>query len=284
MNLHTWSVITDPLRMTKRFSPSLPWVEKQRLSWPENYSAEETLLSTIVHCTSSIRSLRKTDTDTLNRTSILHAIPVMQSGVSRAVEAARMALKSGPDMSRYEDENEYFWVLYCHWVTLNVPLTPFTVLFCHIIANIKDCEKDLKLLERFVRSMHRSRGVSDGTEKLYQLCSVFWNVAKAYVQVKNQEVSGVYGSGSGMLIGTNQANAQPVTGDFDEYLSALGLAPQPVQTTSTDLTAPGFQLEEDMSNYLQDWWSGNGNLYGLLDQDLGNINGLGLEGYAMQTL
>ena len=42
--------------------------------------------------------------------------------------------------------------------------------------------------------------------------------------------------------------------------------------------------KEDISNYLQDWWSGNGNLYGLLDQDLGNINGLGLEDYTMQRL
>lgn len=224
------------------------------------------------------------NTHCLDRTSILHAIPVTQSGSSRAVEAARMALRSAPDMSRYENENEYFWVLYCHWVTLNVPLTPFTVLFCHIIANYRDCDADLRLLERFVRSMHRSRGVSDGTEKLYQLCSVFWNVAKAYVHVKNQEVQGLQENSDGIMSSTTQAGTQPVTGDFDEYLSALGLAPQPVHIDSTDLPGSGFQLEEDISNYLQDWWSGNGNLYGLLDQDLGNINGLGLQDYTMQSL
>ena len=169
-------------------------------------------------------------------------------------------------------------------MTLNVPLTPFTVLFCHIIANYQDCEEDLNLLERFVRSLHRSRSVSEGTEKLFQLCSVFWNVAKAYVHVKNQELSEHHGTSNAMETNNDQTLPQSVTGDFDEYLSALGLAPQPAQMGSTDLTVPGYQLEEDISTYLQNFYSGNASLYGLLEHDLGNISGLGTGHYSFQAL
>lgn len=167
---------------------------------------------------------------------------------------------------------------------MNVPLTPFTVLFCHIIANYQDCEEDLKLLERFVRSLHRSRSVSEGTEKLFQLCSVFWNVAKAYVHVKDQEVNKRYGASNSMETNNGQVLPQSVTGDFDEYLSALGLAPQPAQIDSTDFTMSGHQLEEDISTYLQNFYSGNASLYGLLEHDLGNISGLGTGEYSFQAL
>lgn len=167
---------------------------------------------------------------------------------------------------------------------MNTPFTPFTVLFCHVIATWKDCEGDLKLLEGFVRSLHRSRSVSDGCEKLFQLCSVFWNVAKAYVHVKNQEVRRLQENNDRMASSNDFGIPPSVTGDFDEYLSALGLAPQPIQADPTNLTSSEIQLEEDISNYLQNFYSGNASLYGLLEHDLGNISGLGVDDPSFQAL
>lgn len=168
-------------------------------------------------------------------------------------------------------------------ITLNTPLTPFTVLFCHIIANHKDCKEDLQLLERFIRSMHRSRSVSEGAEKFYQLCSIFWKVAEVYVHVKNTEEQNIQET-NGEAQDAQRTDLQPIIGDFDEHLSALGLAPQPFQLGPTDLLSSEFPLEEDMSTYLQDWYSGNASLYGLLEQDLSNISGLGLEDCPAQNL
>lgn len=162
-------------------------------------------------------------------------------------------------------------------ITLNTPLTPFTVLFCHIIANYKDCKEDLQLLERFIGSLHRSRSVSEGAEKFYQLCSVFWKVAEAYVQVKSDETKFLQAIDNGKAQDTHSIALQSGIGDFDEYLSALGFAPQMFQVGPTDLPTSQFPLDGDMSSYLQDWYSGNASLYGLLEQDLSNIGGFDFE-------
>lgn len=152
-------------------------------------------------------------------------------------------------------------------ITLNTPLTPFTVLFCHIISRQTDCAEDLELLKRFIRSLQYSRNVSEGADKFYQLCSVFWKVAEAYIQVKDNETRNM------QLIGqeSNASAQQPITDDFDEYLTALGLVPQPFYTSTTSLPESELPFDNDMSTYLQDWYSGNASLYGLLEQDLSNI-------------
>lgn len=166
---------------------------------------------------------------------------------------------------------------------MNTPLTPFTVLFCHIIANHKDCKEDLQLLERFVGSLHRSRSVSEGAEKFYQLCSVFWKVAEAYVHVKKDETGSFSNSGNAVGQSTHSTAQQSGIGDFDEYLSALGLAPQFFQVGLADVTATQLPLDEDMSTYLQDWYSGNASLYGLLEQDLSNIGGFNFQQHSTQN-
>ena len=154
-----------------------------------------------------------------------------------------------------------------HRITLNTPLTPFTVLFCHIISRQADCADDLHLLKRFIRSLQYSRNVSEGADKFYQLCSVFWKVAEAYVQVKDTETRNMQLTGQEMDPDTQQPNID----DFDEYLTALGLAPQPFYANATTLPDSELPLDNDMSAYLQDWYSGNASLYGLLEQDLSNI-------------
>ena len=134
-----------------------------------------------------------------------------------------------------------------------------------------------------MRSLHRSRSVSEGAEKFYQLCSVFWKVAEAYVDVKSNEVN-INDAGPSLAGDAHTTVLQPGVGDFDEYLSALGLAPQPAQTDTGALPSSEFPLDEDMSTYLQDWYSGNALLYGLLEQDLSNITGLEFEDYSVSGL
>lgn len=125
-----------------------------------------------------------------------------------------------------------------------------------------------------------SRGVSEGAEKFYQLCSVFWKVAEAYVHVKNRELRNLQHESGTMALGPQSELPQTMVGDFDEYLSALGLAPQPYHMDADDMSSSEFPVQREMSTYLQDWYSGNASLYGLLEQDLSNISGFDVDQYS----
>lgn len=112
---------------------------------------------------------------------------------------------------------------------------------------------------------------ADFCVRFYQLCSVFFNVADAYVRAKQQEQKRRISS-SKSQIGQNQQWNQPLTGEFDEYLSALGFAPQqnmpPLDSSNMN------QMDTDMSAYLQqDWYTGNVSLYGLVEQDINTMGG-----------
>ena len=161
--------------------------------------------------------------------------------------------------------------------TLNAPLTPFTVVFCHIIANHNDAQDDLQLLEKFVMGLQSARQISEGVEKFYQLCSVFWKVAEAYVRAKNEEAKFLHSSNSMSASNMQNTSWQPAIGELDGYLSALGFAPLLPSAGHSDVYPASSAMETDMSTHLYDWYSGNASLYGLLEQDLSNINGLGMD-------
>lgn len=115
---------------------------------------------------------------------------------------------------------------------------------------------DLQLLGDFVRSLTSARQVSEGIDRFYTLCSMFYQIAEAYISAKSQEA---------------------VMSEFDDYLSTLGLLPQNAgldngySVAGQDAMMPG--------NY-QDWYSGNVSLYGLIEDDMGigNFN----QGFSMQ--
>ena len=174
--------------------------------------------------------------------------------------------------------NVYAWTVYCHWVLLDAPLTPFTGVFCNVIANPESSQEDLQLLEDFVASLQPAVPLSEGVEKFYQLCSIFVNVARAYVRAKTQqrhanERSDEYNFPQAL---------QPAIGEFDELSAALGFF-GPDFTASQDLTMgsePGTDVSDGLNPSiaepaikpsLLDWQSGNVSLYGMLEQDLNDI-------------
>lgn len=103
---------------------------------------------------------------------------------------------------------------------------------------------------------------------------MFYKVAEAYVRAKEQEQKRRVSSNKSQL-GPNQPRNQPSTGEFDEYLSALGFAPQ---QNMPPITSDMNPMDTDMSAYLQqDWYTGNVSLYGLVEQDVNTMNGLGFD-------
>nr|POE81228.1 hypothetical protein CFP56_77450 [Quercus suber] len=152
---------------------------------------------------------------------------------------------------------------------LNTPLTPFTVLFCHIIADHHNVQGDLDLIRDYVASLRPACQLSDGIEKFYRMCSVFWRVAEAYVSAKQTEEASRLQNAT-----TITRDLESVMGEFDGYLSSLGFAPVPQETGIDDPTSS--VATSDMSSYLYDWYSGNASLYGLLEQ---NFEGLDLPNF-----
>ena len=158
-------------------------------------------------------------------------------------------------------------------IILNSPITPFTVLFCHVVAHPATAHDDLCLLAEFVGSLRPSRNISEGVDKLYRIISVFHKVAELYVEAKENESTEHLSTNNIGLVppGEGSQYVLPASEDFDQYLAALGFAPQAFQTTSDNVdSATDGYLDEDRS-WLQDWYSGSQSLMGLLEFDLEQI-------------
>lgn len=187
-----------------------------------------------------------------------------QNGTSPALDAARRALWLSIEIKKvHKDLPETMWSSHCHWTLLHAPFTPFTVVFCNIIANTLDASEDLRLLADFVATLKSLSSLSEGVAKLYRLCDVFQKVAELYVQAKAQEATRVN------LQETNaappmQPSMQPAINDIDGYLSTIGFAPPPTENFANN-SLGNDQLD---ATYLNDWFYGNSSLMGLLEQDL----------------
>ena len=161
---------------------------------------------------------------------------------------------------------EYMWAAYSHWTLLSAPFTPFTVIFCHIIANPSTSRDDLALLESFVQALEMLSQVSDGVAKLHRLCDVFQKVAELYVQAKSQEVTRSMAATTSEINGTTPSMA-PAINEIDGYLSTIGFAPPTAPAASGALGDTSIDQYFD-ADYLNEWFSGNSSLMGLLEQDL----------------
>jgi hypothetical protein len=195
---------------------------------------------------------------------VQHATMSAQTGTSPALEAARHALWLSIEIKRAnKDLPETMWSSHCHWTLLHAPFTPFTVTFCHIIANPTNASEDLRLLADFVATLQSLSHLSEGVAKLWRLCDVFQKVADLYVQAKAQEATRMTLKNNSAAPPT-QPSMQPAINDIDGYLSAIGFAPPATENFANNATG-NEQLD---ASYLNDWFYGNSSLMGLLEQDI----------------
>ncbi|OGM48383.1 hypothetical protein ABOM_003361 [Aspergillus bombycis] len=78
---------------------------------------------------------------------------------------------------------------YANWVLLFSSFTPFIVIFLHAIAATSS--DDIQLLNKVVESLQHIRSVSPSSERLYQICSTFLQIAKGLVKTR-QSCVGAY--------------------------------------------------------------------------------------------
>lgn len=188
---------------------------------------------------------------------IQHAARSIDDSDSPALETARHALRltiaMGDIQTRLTDS---MWAAHCHWTLIYAPFTPFTVTFCHIIANTTNAANDLRLLQDFVRTLETLSHYSKGVAKLHRLCHVFEKVATLYVQAKAVEAANAtVPNNSVVLLGS--LFVQPEISEVNAYLSTIGFAPPAANSIQADSI-------DGAPTYLNDWFYGNSSLMSLL--------------------
>ena len=218
--------------------------------------------------------------------------PETPSGLSlKCIDAARKAMQIHQQLAMsFKDCDSYMWKSYIDWsvaCTIQYPLqsanvmfpeprslllfpfAPFMVLFCHTItASSLD---DLKLLEDVSDSLQAAGKISEGADRLYRLCVVFYQVAKVYVDAQLKELE---------CANTSVDISYPYPGtEFDSFFTALGFVPpQPPPPSrgmeSNSISAgpgdvhaqqpEGFEMEQT----LEGWFTGSQYIMGLLESDM----------------
>lgn len=182
----------------------------------------------------------------------LFAIPVNHPRHHRAIEVARECLRAGIEIrdKHFASNNIYSWAVYCHWMLLHAPVTPFMGIFGHIVADPGTSENDLALLEDFAESLRPAAHLSDGISKFHQLCAVFVQVARAYLQAnKQRKILQCVNAGAEKIGGLEPTLTSELLKQFDEDLAALGF----VMSQPGDVT-----VETDSPDYFavpQSWTS-----------------------------
>ncbi|KAM0323187.1 hypothetical protein ACHAQA_009037 [Verticillium albo-atrum] len=195
-------------------------------------------------------------------TLIYRAIPAPEGSPSRftqeCIETARFAMQIHHECVAQLDEAQHMKAVYVHWAILLTPFAPFFVLFCYVIET--SSAEDLKRLCDFVDSLGGASSISEPVQKLQRLCQVLCNVAMTYVEAKAQQPA---------------ADQAPINEEFDMYLRALGFPPNELLTTSTGVEAGAAGQTTIQSEQLGNWFSGNQQMMGLLEEDLSQFGPTG---------
>ncbi|KAF5135079.1 putative transcriptional regulatory protein C11D3.07c [Metarhizium anisopliae] len=193
-------------------------------------------------------------------TLVYRVIPAPEGSVSRfcdeCLATARKAMKVHQECTKRSTIGGYFRSIYIHWNLLLTPFAPFFVLFCYVIET--GSLDDLRLLQEFVDSLDEARDASETIEKLYRLCQVMCDVAGLYVEAKSQQ--------------QQDQTMVPIGDEFEMYLSQLGFMPTEDQTMGNTNAAGGPPPLSGQAAQIADWFSGNRNMMGLLEEDLSHID------------
>lgn len=147
---------------------------------------------------------------------------------------------------------------YANWVLLFSSFTPFIVIFLHAIAATSS--DDIQLLNEVVESLQHIRYVSPSSERLYQICSTFLQIARGLVKTR-QSCVGAYNQLEDSLQFATDAGPMSIF-EPDCLQSLFG--------TDTSEYAP-FLADHDMCAIFDSWATGmpaGVNLFG------GNVGGI----------
>ncbi|KAI8712711.1 Zn(2)-C6 fungal-type domain-containing protein [Fusarium sp. LHS14.1] len=202
-------------------------------------------------------------------TLVYRAIPAPPGSPSRfsneCLETARETMRRHKETVASLKYGAYMKAIYVHRNLMLAPFAPFFVLFCHIVETLSG--DDLGMLQEFVASLDLLRDASETAEKLCRIFQVFRDVAMVYVEAKSQR--------------REDQNDVPMGNQLDSYLSQLGFMPmegqslpQSMPPTTGDVPMPPG-LGTGPTTQMEDWFLGSRSMFGLLEEDLGQIDPMG---------
>ena len=140
------------------------------------------------------------------------------------------------------------------------PFAPFFVLFCHVVETLSG--DDLKIIQEFVASIESLQDASETIEKLCRVFQIYRDVAVVYVEAKSQQ--------------QEDETMVPIGDEFDMYLSQLGFMPSEDMSMAAHANQPSvtqpMQPPDGQVAQMGDWFSGSRNMFGLLEEDLSQID------------
>jgi hypothetical protein len=173
------------------------------------------------------------------------------------LEAARSAMETHLSALRLKDSHKGMWKWYLAWTILFAPFIPFLVVFSHVLATADTT--DLVRLRDFVASIADS-DFCEGARKMHHICSMFYRIAKLYVDAKRVQQQQPSQSSPVLLHGSQGSTPYSGTADLNAlnpYLNAIGFAGDPILDLNTELSAD-----------VGDWFTGNQFVMGLMDNDM----------------
>ena len=194
-----------------------------------------------------------------NVTMCYRAIPTdNESGLRHeCLEAARSALETHQESLSLKESHRGMWKWYMAWTILFAPFIPFLVVFSNVISTSD--RTDLTRLRDFLSSISDCDFCEAG-KKMHHICSMFYRIAKLYVEAKNAQQTSENQASPVVLHGSTGSTPYSGTADLNAlnpYLNAIGFAGDPMLDLNTELSAD-----------VGDWFTGNQFVMGLMDNDI----------------
>ncbi|OJD36814.1 c6 transcription factor [Diplodia corticola] len=180
---------------------------------------------------------------------------------SKCFETARLGLQAHLKcFESFQSSSMLEQIDYVTWILLYPTFTPFVVVFTHAIATMST--EDLRLLQETTGTLDQAKHVSEGAQRLYDVCKAFTDAAEILIN-SGQKVTGMQQHDDGSLV-------FPAVTDPHPPMSAQDLM-WPTWPTPMHGLDPG---SIDMSMFLGNWLGANRPVMDMLnldptDQELG---------------
>ncbi|KAF9641547.1 putative c6 transcription factor protein [Lasiodiplodia theobromae] len=174
---------------------------------------------------------------------------------SKCFETARLGLQSHLKcFESFQSSTMLEQIDYVTWILLYPSFTPFVVVFTHAIATMS--VDDLSLLQETVGTLDQAKHISEGAQRLYDVCKAFADAAEVLIKSR-QTLTGMQQHDDGSLVFPAVTDPHPPTMSAQDFAWPAW----PDATHGLDVN------NMDMSMFLGNWLGANRPVMDMLNLD-----------------